>query len=372
MKLEKLKNLSKLLIVLSFLFIFSACSIQTNTDGLQTGSSVFVSGDNGNTWKDASGIATVGSSLERIANIDVLSFYGDPSDNMAIYLATKNGLYYTYNLSTGWNKVNVLPSENIRSVAVNPDNKCSIYVAIANRLYRSDDCNRNFAEVYYDNEKNVSINSIVIDHYNSRNIYLGTSRGEVIKSIDGGNSWRTIHRFDESIAKVLTSPKDSRLIFVITNKSKLYSFLSNTETNPAASADLDNNFKVSNFKDLNSVLSDLGIGAGFKDLVVVPSDGSLFLATDKMILRSRDDGITWENLNLIQPDGQIAVNTLAVNPRNSKEIYYVTNTTFFRSLDDGTTWTTKKLPSTRGGSALWVDFNNTKNVYLGNYRVSSK
>lgn len=135
---------------------------------------------------------------------------------------------------------------------------------------------------------------------------------------------------------------------------------------------MDANFQVSNFKDLNAVLVDLGLSTGFKDLVAVPSDGSLYLATNKMILRSRDNGITWKSLNLIQPDGQVAVNSIAVNPRDSKEIYYVTDTTFFRSLDDGATWTSKKLPSARGGSALWVDFNYTKNVYLGNYRVSNK
>ena len=372
MKSEKAKNLTKLLIVVSFLFLFSACSITTNTDSLQTGSSVFVSGDNGNTWKDASGVATVGTSAERINNIDVLSFYGDPSDSSAVYLATTNGLYYTYNISKGWNKVSALPDEKVLSVAVSPSNKCLIYVAIGNRLYRSNDCNRSFEQIYYDNEKNININSVVVDHYNSQNLYLGTSRGELIKSIDGGNSWRTIQRFEEPVAKVLVSPQDSRLIFVATSKIKVYSFLSNTDTNPANSEDLNNNFKVSNFKDLNAPLNDLVVGASFKNLQAVPNDSSLLLATDKMILRSRDEGITWESLNLIQPDGKVTVNTLAVNPKNSKEIYYVTDTTFFRSLDDGTTWTTKKLPSARGGSALWVDFNYTKNVYLGNYRLSNK
>jgi len=265
-----------------------------------------------------------------------------------------------------------LPDEKVLSVAVSPSNKCLIYVAIGNRLYRSNDCNRSFEQIYYDNEKNININSVVVDHYNSQNLYLGTSRGELIKSIDGGNSWRTIQRFEEPVAKVLVSPQDSRLIFVATSKIKVYSFLSNTDTNPANSEDLNNNFKVSNFKDLNAPLNDLVVGASFKNLQAVPNDSSLLLATDKMILRSRDEGITWESLNLIQPDGKVTVNTLAVNPKNSKEIYYVTDTTFFRSLDDGTTWTTKKLPSARGGSALWVDFNYTKNVYLGNYRLSNK
>lgn len=373
MREKSIKKFSRYFLLLFCLLIFSACSIQTNTENLQGGSSVFVSGDNGNTWKDASGIATIGQKDERISSsIDVLSFYSDPSDNLAVYAATNRGLFYTFNLSNGWNRATSLPSEYIRSVAVSPDNKCFIYVAVANSLYFSKDCNRTFYPVYHDNQKSATVNSVVIDHYNSNNIYLGTSRGEVVKSIDGGNSWRTIHRFDEPIAKIISSPKDSRLIFVATNKSKLYSFLSNTNTDPSNSADLDNNFKVSDFKDLNSVLSGLGIGSSFKDFVVSSSDGALLLASDKMILRSIDNGITWEGLNLIQPDGQVSVNSLAVNPQNSKEIYYVTDTTFFRSFDGGVSWTTKRMPSPRGGSALLVDFRNNRNIYLGTYKASAK
>ena len=370
------KILSSKSFKLSFIFaltlLFSACSISTTTDGMQSGSSVFYSGDRGNTWRDASGLATVSASLEKISNLDIHGIYADPSDSAAMYLATAKGLYYTYSITDGWNLAKSLPQDLIRSVAVNQNNKCMVYVAMGNRVLRSVDCSRSFQEVYVDNDKAVMVNSVLIDHYNPRNIYIATSRGEVIKSIDEGQSWRTIHRFEEPIAKIISSPKDSRLIFVATNSANLFSFFSNTETNPSTSADVERNFQVSNFKDLNAVLRDLSAGNVFKDVVVSPSDGAIFLATDKQIFRSKNDGLSWEPLNLIQPDGQVAVNTMTVSPRNSNEIYYATNSTFFRSSDGGVSWTTKKLPSARGGSALLVDFDNTNNIYLGTYRYSSK
>lgn len=119
-------------------------------------------------------------------------------------------------------------------------------------------------------------------------------------------------------------------------------------------------------------MTGLKVGIKFKDLVSAQSDGTLFLATSEMILRSTDEGTSWESLNLIQPDGKAEVNVLAINPKDSKEIYYVTNGTFFRSSDGAATWTTKKLPSARGGSALLVDFSNPNSVYLGTYKVVSK
>lgn len=383
MKILKLKNLknkimrNKKLPIFSFILmalLLSACSITTKTDGLQTGASLFYSGDKGNTWRDVSVISSPAATLEKINNLDIRGLYGDPSDNFAVYAATADGLYYTYNVSKGWNKVASLAPGLVRSVAVSPADKCLIYVAIGYRVYKSEDCSRTFTEAYYDNDKNVSVNSIIIDQYNPRNLYIGTSRGEIIKSIDSGISWRTIHRLDEgeSVARIVASPKDSRLIFIATEKSKLYSFISNTETNPLTSEDLNRNFQVNNFRDLNSVLTDLVAGNKFKDLVSAQSDGNIFLATNKMILRSTDDGTSWESLNLIQPDGETDVNTIVINPKDSKEIYYVTNTTFFRSSDGATTWTTKKLPSNRGGSALLVDFVNPNSVYLGTYKIGTK
>lgn len=372
MKLNKYKNIAKALTVLLLFVSLSACTITTKTDGLQINSSVFLSLDSGNTWSDASAISSVSPRNEKIADLDVSGIYSDPSDNLAVYLASANGLYHTYNVKKGWTKVDALPEGLVRSVAVSPGDKCNIYVAISNKLYFSNDCSRNFYEAYYDNESSVTVNTIAIDHYNPNNLYLGTSRGEIIKSIDGGQSWRTIQRLSSPVAKIILSPQDSRLVFAVTTETELFSFQSNTNTNPENSKDIDNNFRVSSFKDLNTVLSDLKVGNKFKDFVVSESDGTLFLATNKMILRSVDNGVSWESLNLIQPDGQAEVNALAVSPKNNLEIYYVTDTTFFRSSDGGVTWTTKKLPSNRGGSALLIDNVYTKNIYLGNYKIVKK
>lgn len=369
MNLKKYKNLAKVFIVVTLFLSLSACTISTKTDGFQINSSVFLSLDNGNTWADSSHLSNISNTTERIADINVSGLFADPSDSLAVYLASTNGLYQTYNVRKGWTKVESLPAALVRSVAVSPSNKCLIYVAMGNKLFVSNDCSRSFKETYYDNDKSATVNTIAIDHYNSNNIYLGTSRGELIKSIDGGLSWRTIYRLEKPVAKILLSPQDSRLVFAVTTEAKLFSFLTNTKTNPDTSEDINNNFVVNDFKDLNSVLNNLKIGDKFEDLVVSQVDGTILLATDKMILRSVDNGLSWENLNLIQPDGEAKVNALAISPKNSKEIYYVTNTTFFRSTDGGVTWATKGLPSNRGGSAILVDSVFTKNIYLANYKI---
>jgi photosystem II stability/assembly factor-like uncharacterized protein len=360
-------------LLLAIVLLSSACSISTTSQNSSAGekdSSVFLSTDRGDTWRIMTAVPNVNAREENINDINVNLMTMDPSDSLAIYLASSDrGLFYTYNITNGWNAVTSLPQATINDVKVNPRNKCLIYAASGNRVYRSSDCARSFSQVYYDNNTGVNVNTIGIDHYNPKNIYIGTSRGEIIKSIDSGDSWRTIQRLEEGVSKLIISPLDSRLLFVATMKNRIFSFASNTDTDAAYSADLEANFLVEDWTDLNDVLSDYNLGSSFKDLVVGAQDGTMFIATEKVLLRSLDNGFSWENINLIQPDKEAIINAIAVNPKNSADLYYVTNTTFFRSLDGGATWTTKKLPTKRGGRSLLIDFNNPNVIYLGTVKL---
>lgn len=362
------KNLKLIIAAAALMLSVSACSITTSSSGNKTGvdGSLFLSTDAGNTWRSVASVPTTDGRLQFISNVNVKVMTMDPQDPLTIYLATYDqGLYYTYNVTKGWNLVSSLPTTTINDVKVDPKNKCLIYAALANRLYRSSDCARTWTQIYFDNNTGVSVNAIAIDHYNTANIYIGTSRGEIIKSIDSGSSWRTIQRLDEGAARLLISPLDSRLVFVATEKNKIYSFISNTDTNAADSGDIDRNFVVDDWTDLNAVLSDYDLGSSFRNIIISAKDGLIFLATEKMILRSPDNGITWENIKLLQPEKDAIINAIAVNPQDSGNIYYVTNTTFFKSVDGGATWITKNLPTTRAGRELLIDFSNPNNIYLG-------
>ncbi len=366
------KSLKLILPLFGLILFTSACSISTTSTGntQSVDSSFFASADRGDTWRSMTAIPSTSGSAGSISNINVNVMTMDPSDNQTIYLASyDSGLYYTYKISDGWNQVKSLPITTINDVKVDPKNKCNIYAAIANRVYRSSDCSRNWTQIYFDSNAEVTVNAIAVDQYNPNNVYIGTSRGEIIKTIDSGNSWRTIKRMDEGVARLIISPLDSRLIFVATTRNNIYSFNSNTNTNPANSADLEANFVVENWTDLNEILRAYNLGTSFKDIVVSEKDGTMFLATEKVMLRSKDNAMTWEDIKLIQPEKDAVINAIAVDPENSNNLYYVTNTTFFRSSDGGATWTTKKLPTKRAGRELLIDFKNPNVIYLGTKKI---
>jgi hypothetical protein len=371
----KSNNLKIAILLIGVVLFSSACSISTtslssSSSTVEKDASVFLSTDRGDAWKIMTGIANANGRLDNINDINVNLMTMDPQDSLAVYLASyNNGLFYTYNITNGWNKVNNLTSGPVNDVKVDPKNKCIIYAAATNRLFRSNDCARTWKQVYYDNNTAINVNTIAVDQYKSNIIYIGTSRGEIIKSLDSGESWQTIQRLEEGIARLIMSPLDSRLIFLATAKNRIFSFTPSSGKETDIPLSVDNNFLVDKWNDLNTVLADYNLGSSFKDFIICAQDGILFIATDKVILRSPDNGITWESIKLIQPEKDAVINALAVNPRNSQEIYYVTNTTFFRSSDGGLTWTTKKLPTKRAGRELLVDFNNPNIIYLGTVKL---
>lgn len=368
------KKISLIIFLPLLLFSLSACSLSTTSSSKTANPAasgpdlggVFVSTDRGVNFKQQASTPTVSGMPGSLNSLSVRTIAQDPSDSNAVYFGSyEKGLFYTYNISNGWNDVKTFPRVTVTAIAVNPENKCDIYATFANRLLRSLDCARTWKQIYLDADDGAIFNTLVIDYYNPSNLYLGTSRGDILKSIDGGNSWRVLKRLTDGVSKIVLSPRDSRQVFVATRGAKIFSFTTDTNTNPRTSANIEVNFSVDNWTDLNAVLKDLKIGDRFVDLVIAQSDAALFLATDSTIVKSVDKGISWQKLSLLPSEKDGIIRAIAVNPQDTKQLYYATDLTFFRSVDGGVTWSNKKLPTSRAASYILVDYKNPNNVYLG-------
>jgi photosystem II stability/assembly factor-like uncharacterized protein len=367
---KKLLILSSVLVAVATL---SGCSINFNTQKTTPYDlgGVFISANKGDSWRQMVLMPTITGTPENIGSVEVSDLVIDPSDPAAVYMPTLNdGLYYTYNITKGWNFAATLPRATINDVAVDAKDKCNIYAAVGNKLYKSVDCNRTWKEAYFDNNPNVQITAVAVDHYASNQVYIGTSRGDVIKSLDGGATWRTIQRLNDGVRRIAIHATDSRIVFVASVKNGLYRFNSNEAVNLDQLSEYQNKFDGTNWMDLNAELKEFNMGFNFKALEF-GSDNTMFLASDKVLLKSIDNGSSWAKIKLITPEKETAINAFAVNPKNSNEMYYVTNTTFYRSADGGNTWTTKQLTTARAGSALLIDPVNPDVIYLGVKKIKN-
>jgi len=345
---------SKLLILIVIIFVAATTTgcikLTSDSNGGGNDGGVFRSANRGGAWQQSVLIPTISGKPGSIGSLNTASLALDPSDSKAIYFGSyDNGLFYSYDRAQTWQVVEGLKGKTIRAVAIDPDSKCVIYASANNAVYKSTDCNRTWAQVYFDNDLKVTINAIAIDHYDSSIVYIGTSRGDVIKSSDRGASWHALGMFDKNIEKIVIDPNDSRVIFVAIKDKGVH-----------RSKD-----RGANWEDLKEKLKEFKADRDFKDLLIHKKEpGLIFLATNYNLLKSFDSGDSWTEIKLIASEDKSGINSVAINPQNDQEIYYATDTTFYRSLDKGENWTPRKLPTTRSGWKLLIDPEEPSIIYM--------
>lgn len=349
----KFKSLGLVTLLFSFVFITTGCvQVKGNKKrnvGVNDGG-IYKTIDQGTTWKQKALIPTI-TGNKNFASINVASLELDPSDEKAVYFGSiGKGLIYSYDGGTSWKQAVGLGAVSVRDIAVDPNNKCTIFLAVNNKVLKTEDCSRTWRQVYYDNDTISTIDSIAVDQYDSRIVYFGISRGDLVKSFDGGESWQTIHRLNDRIKRIILDPNDSRNIFVMTVKKGIF------RTENAGES----------WTDFNEILKKLKLGLDVKELRLISSEpDTIFIATNYGLLRSGDRGVTWKQIKLIPPEKKAVINAMVVNPLDGNEIYYVTNTVFYRTLDGGENWTPIKLPTTRASWRLQIDPEKPGTIYMG-------
>jgi photosystem II stability/assembly factor-like uncharacterized protein len=356
---------TKLLILIIFCFslslVLSGCvTIQTdsstNTNRLDGG--VFKTVDRGTLWQQKVLIPTTTGRPGYIAALDAASMVMDPGDENTIYFGSVGaGLFYTNNQGDSWNQVGLLGDSTIRAIAVDPYNKCTIYVSIGNKVYKTTDCSRTWSPVYVDNEVTATVDAITIDQYNNANVYIGISRGDIDKTTDYGDSWQNIYRTKDKIKKIIFDQNNSKVLYVLTKDNGVY-----RTTDEGV-----------NWTQINDQLNQAKIGNAVNELISIKGQsGLIYVATEQGLAYSKDLGETWQKIQIITPQDKSSINDMVMNYGDTKEIYYVTNTTFYRSIDGGASWTTIKLPTSRAGNILVLDPKTPNIIYLGLKTISNQ
>ncbi|MFA6394242.1 MAG: hypothetical protein WCW25_05270 [Patescibacteria group bacterium] len=348
------KNKLAISLIAAAIFL-SGCSVSFNTGGGAANGAIdggiYRSENKGAVWAQKTLSLSVGGRSLDVRALDTGVLEMDPSDPATLYLGSlENGVYYSYDRGESWQVISRLGKTAISALAVDPGDKCILYAATANRVVKSVDCGRFWDQAYFDNDPAVAIRAIAVDPVESAWIFITTSRGEVIKSVDAGKTWRTVGRLESDVVKIKLSPHNPDIIFAGTRDAGVFRSFDSGES----------------WQSLEEELKDFKDNKRFRDLTWSQSDaGTIFLANGYGFLKSTDDGDTWANIELIPPQEETVINSIAVNPKSADELYYVTNTTFYHSIDGGKNWSSKKLPTTRLGWRLIVDPEKPDIVYLG-------
>lgn len=345
-----MKKYSFAVVLLFLVFTVSGCTIlNTGTGGSKKIGGVLRSRDAGIGWELKNKV----NEKQTITGVDVLAMAIDPVDTQRMYLGTaKNGIALSKNGAENWEKLK-FPGNKVYGIAINyyaPSNIYALGVTGGRgKVYRTDNYGQEWKEVYTEPADGTVIISIVMDKNNPSILYLGTSGGVIIKTVDGGETWRNIHLAAGPVSQILFGGgSDSHIYFLVHKKQVLVSDLNGD-----------------NIRVIGGKLKEgkAKMGAIYSMAVNDNDNGGLYVGTDKGMFRSFDAGENLEEVNILASSREFPIRSIAINPENSQDIIYSAAQAIYKSADGGKNWSTNQLNTGKLISSILYNPSDVNTVY---------
>ena len=321
-----------------------------------TSAPIFRTIDGGTTWFQQASL----SATEALPAFNVLDLTLDVQDSTIIYAGTEgNGLYRSFNNGQNWEKVadrnNVLsPSASVYKIVQDRFNINNIYIAAFQNKFgvflKSTDGGISFNQTYISQLENYPLEAIAINASSSNIIYAGTAQGGFLISQDYGETWKVAEWLTAQIADIVVNPGNASEIYVTTKNRGLFRSVDGGYT----------------WKNFSKELSKVGGTGNIKMLRIDQLNASaLYLALASGLVQSENRGATWKYAAILIPPRALPVDSVAIDPTNSKNIFVGVGNLIYKSQDGGTNWSVQKLNAEKRIARILIDSKNPQSVFLG-------
>lgn len=303
------------------------------------------------------------------SNYQVNEISVDPNNSSIIYIATNySGIFKSTDGGTSWNSINNgfpnVSSMIFTDIAIDPNNPNLLYTGafkdefapqLVGGIFKSTDGGATWTNITNNIGAGIGILDLTIDPVD-HSLYaaLYHNRG-VWKTINGGSSWSTS-----------TSTDAYRVLIDKTNHNIIYAGVTSTGGNIIKSMDGANSW--------SSAGQGIGFVGAVRGIAINPNNPNIIYAGVETngIYKSTDGANSWTFLPN-SPQYEIA-RTLITDPIRPNTVYAGAERVVFQSSDGGNTWVniSNGLPNVRVNS-LFIPANNPNVMYaatsLGVYRL---
>jgi len=333
------------------LVFFSGCSSNTTTTNEENTvlepSSIYRSEDGGMTW-----VSQLDPTLD-LPGMSVLSLAVNPfNSDLAFFGLETGGILKTEDGGASWQKLSNFKAEKVYGLALDPTDPRIIYASGVwqkrGKIYKSLNSGDSWKELYTEAAEGPLVISLAIDKNNPLIIYATNSENGVLQSINGGTTWKNIFRPSVPITNIIIAQNDSKKIYLL-GENKIFRSLDGGKS----------------FLDITKKLADsLKIGLGSFYAGTTDSLGVLYIGGENGILKSINQGETWEKIETLNDSNNFPVRALAVSPANDMHLLYGAAMAVYRSEDGGATWSSFQIDSDSIARALQFNLENPDIAYF--------
>ena len=356
-----------LLLILLPLAVAGCTVIKVNKSGSQpsqTPSTGFYKTiDRGENWQFKSSILAVRGENKSFSGANVSAAVIDPTDSKTIYLGTVDrGLLYSTNRGEGWQET-LTGQGVINSIAVDPQDRCTIYAAVFNKIYKTTDCAREWKMVHLSSLEGEYYSALAVDQQNPRLVYIGTSKGTLLASKDAGFSWEAIKYFPSRVSWMTVNPGKTKEFYVATVSSGLQ-FSGDNAVTWKSLGELPVQISSPVSGKPNPLLKDLAGTGNYLYLVYDFSDNGKLLYSNNYGMFRLTENNNWREIAILNKPKQERILALAINPSNGQEIFFVTDGALYQTKNGGVDWTVRKLPTPGSPRFLLLNPANANELYV--------
>jgi len=309
---------------------------------IKAGETVLISKDAGENWERAAILKT----------FDVREIFLSQKNPGRVFILTKeNGIWFKERDSEEWKEMPSLKIKKRSPLYFMAEDRDNLYVSFYSdrrgRIVRYNLESGGEEEIYHTPLEGYGVYGIWPSD-DGRVLRLISSDGGFYESVNHGYTWQVVYRFNEGLLG-MTLAQAKYILWVITSRGRILKTVNGGRS----------------WDDISLGLKQFDKADKIENLVFDAPSQFLYLASGYGILKSFSGTAQWEALPLLLPPESLPIRDVRLDQTNSNIIYAGSKNQFYKSEDSAKSWRIITLPTKRQISRIAVDLIDNKVIYIG-------